>query len=142
MTVTSDDAHTVQSFQKVQIPPERLFAAWVDPKLMRTWLFKGRKSEIRSVETDLKVGGRFSIVAVEEGEPIEHFGEYQVIERPRRLMFTLQVPKRFPGVTVVSVVITEGGEGSWMSFAQSGVKKEVTQDAWRQMFRRLEAELA
>ncbi len=144
MPVTkSDDAHTVQTFQKSLLPPERLFAAWVEPGLMKTWLFRSRGSEIRQITNDLRVGGKFSILEVTaKGEEIEHFGEYLAIDRPRGLMFTLEIPTYFPGASVVSIDITAGGEGSWLSFAQTGVRKDVMEDVWRQMFRRLQDELA
>ena len=143
MKVTSDSAHTVRSFQKIQIPPERLFAAWVEPGLMRSWLFRSKGAQIRQVEADLRVGGRFRIHAVDAGgKEHETVGEYLEIERPHRLMFWVESPALFAGRAVVSIDITAGGEGSWMSFAQTGVKKELMEQAWRLMFRGLEQELA
>lgn len=141
-TATVDEAHLVRSFEKVQIAPDRLFDIWTQPKLMQVWLFKTKNNEIRRVEVDLRVGGKFSILEIDKGEEIEHFGEYQVIEKPRRLMFTLQSPKRFAGVSVVSVGITAGDESSWMSLAHTGVEKATMQSQWRQMFMRLRDELA
>lgn len=144
MNQQADAAHTVKTFQKVALTPDRLFAAWVQPKMMKAWLFKGRNSQITRIDNDLRVGGKFSILETrDDGKQIDHFGEYLEVQPPRRLMFTLQVPDHFEGVSVVSVDITRGDEATcWMSFAQTGVKKEITQEAWRLMFRQLTAEFA
>jgi len=143
MSIVSDKAHTVQSFQKILLPPERLFAAWIDPGMMKTWFFKTAANEIRGIEVEPRVGGKFLIrEAAADGEEVEHTGEYLAFDRPRRLMFSLESPRHFPGSSVVSIDITAGGEGSWMSFAQTGAKKEVMAEVWRQMFRRMQDELA
>lgn len=143
MSPATDDAHTVQNFQKVMLSPERLFAAWVEPGLMKAWLLKTDTNQIGHVETDLRVGGKFSILeTTESGEQIEHVGEYLEIKRPKRLMFRLEAPKRFGGTTVVSVDIAAGGEDSWMGFVQTGVEKRSSEAAWREMFRRMQDELA
>lgn len=68
------------------------------------------------------------------GEDIDHFGEYQQIERPNCLVFTLEVPWHFPGVTRVSVEISPVPGGCVMRFTQTGVKPEVTEGSWREMF--------
>lgn len=140
MQQQADAAHTVKSFQKVALPPSQLFAAWVEPKMMEAWLFKGHNSRITRIDNDVRVGGKFSIQATrDDGKQIDHFGEYLEVQAPRRLMFTLQVPEHFEGVSVVSLDITQGDEGnSWMAFAQTGVKKEITQESWRTMFRQLQ----
>ncbi|TDU32470.1 uncharacterized protein YndB with AHSA1/START domain [Panacagrimonas perspica] len=143
MSPATDDAHTFQNFHKVMIPPERLFAAWVDPGLMKTWLLKTGTNEISRVETEPRVGGTFRILEItEDGERIEHVGEYLEVNRPKRLMFRLEAPRRFGGTSVVSVDIAAGGEGSWMGFVQTGVEKKSSEAAWRDMFRRMEDALA
>ena len=44
------------------VEPYAVFDAWTKPELMKSWLFKSPDNEIISVKTDLKVGGKFSIL--------------------------------------------------------------------------------
>jgi len=110
---------------------------------MKTWLLKTGTNEISRIETEPRVGGRFRILeTTENGEQIEHVGEYLEVNRPKRLMFRLEAPRRFGGSSVVSVDIAAGGEGSWMGFVQTGVDKKSSEAVWREMFRRMEDALA
>lgn len=65
---------------------EDLFDAWLDPDALAVWM---RPSGIAktSATVDARVGGRYEIVM--QGETaFPHTGEYRVIDRPRRLVFT------------------------------------------------------
>jgi uncharacterized protein YndB with AHSA1/START domain len=116
---------------------EMIFEAWIDPSVMRQWLFVGPGSEIVKVETNPREGGVFSILEHNDGEEIDHFGEYVRVDRPTLLVFTLEVPKHFPGVTEVRVGLTPTASGCEMQFEQKGVAREVTEESWRVMFRTL-----
>ena len=120
-------------------PPEMVFDAWVKPELIHKWLFVGPTSEIISVELDLKIQGKFSILELEKSsnEYIDHYGRYIEIDRPRKLAFTLSVPKHFPGETKVAVEIKATGEGSELKLIQIGVSKDVTEEIWKKMFDQL-----
>ena len=72
--------------------PERLFDAWIKPEMMRRWMFVSPTNEIRDVNVDVRVAGRYSILEYSDGEEVDHFGEYEIIERPTTLVFTLIVP--------------------------------------------------
>lgn len=72
---------------------ERVFDAWLDPLKIRAWSEmalneSGLTADIRRVEVDARVGGRFTFSDMRpEGEAI-HWGTYLVIDRPRKLVFT------------------------------------------------------
>jgi uncharacterized protein YndB with AHSA1/START domain len=119
--------------------PEIVFDAWVKPELIRKWLFVGPTSEIISIEIDLKTQGKFSILELEKSnnEYIDHYGKYIEIDRPKKLAFTLSVPKHFPGETNVSVEIVATPEGSELRLTQVGVSKDVTEKSWNKMFAQL-----
>lgn len=74
--------------------PERAFDAWLDVNSVRHWMalpfaaMGGRPMDVRRVEIDPRVGGRFTFSDMrEEGEAV-HWGTYLEIDRPQRLVFT------------------------------------------------------
>jgi uncharacterized protein YndB with AHSA1/START domain len=109
---------------------------------MRRWLFVSAANLIMRVSAERRVGGRFSILERNGDEEIDHFGQYLEIERPRRLVFTLRVPRRFPGETRISIDIAPAPGGSEMRFTQEGVEPEVTAGNWGEMFNALGALLS
>ncbi len=121
--------------------PDAVFDAWITPEVMRRWLFKGPSNEILQPEVDARAGGKFSILERAGGEEIDHFGTFETVDRPRRLIFTLEVPKHFPGVTRVTVDLEPTTGGALMRFTQTGVEREVTEGAWRDMFEALAREV-
>lgn len=72
--------------------PERVFDAWLDPGSVRAWLAlpdEGKRDfDVRRVEIDARVGGKFTFSDMREDGEAVHWGSYEVIDRPRRLVFT------------------------------------------------------
>lgn len=66
---------------------ERVYRAWLDPLLVQKW-FGPSLGETLPVEIDAKIGGKFRIVQVRDGESVGHSGEYIVLERPHHISFT------------------------------------------------------
>jgi uncharacterized protein YndB with AHSA1/START domain len=108
-----------------EAPIEKVFDAWTDADVLRRWLHVGSDWETPLAEVELLVGGRIRIVMrdPEDGAQYGARGEYLLIERPHRLVFTwtfdqhpdnpqlieLEFSER-EGVT--SVVMTNSGIGS------------------------------
>jgi two-component system cell cycle response regulator DivK len=90
---------------------DRLFDAWLDADSAGEWLFATPDGEMTCVEIDARVGGSYSIVERREGEDVVHTGVYEAIERPTRIVFTLQVPKFSQEVSRVSVEFAPGEGG-------------------------------
>jgi uncharacterized protein YndB with AHSA1/START domain len=116
---------------------ERVFDAWLDPVIVKQWLFRSPTNQIAEAAISAKVGGTFSIVEHANREVIDHFGEYLEVERPRRLAFTLEVPKHFRGITRVSIHISPTPNGCTLELTQTGVSPEVTAGPWRTMLETL-----
>ena len=138
-----NDFQPVQATHFFAASAEQVFDAWINPVIIRQWLFKGPTSEIININADTTTGGFFSILERDgQGEEIDHFGHYITIDPPMRLSFSLEVPKHFPGKTVVSVLITPQYEGCKLTLSQVGVEPEVTQDSWGAMLQQLNGILA
>ncbi|PPJ42566.1 MULTISPECIES: SRPBCC family protein [unclassified Pseudoxanthomonas] len=79
---------TVQ--RRFSAPAERVFDAWLTPRLLGQWMFGPgvRDEKVLRLDVDPRVGGRFSMLVERDGTRIDHVGEYLVIDRPHRLSFT------------------------------------------------------
>lgn len=72
--------------------PERVFDAWLDPAMVRKWMSLPSPllgaMDVRRIEIDPRVGGRFTFSDMREAGEAVHWGFYREIDRPRRLVFT------------------------------------------------------
>ena len=121
-----------------QIAAETVFNAWVDPDIIKQWLFKSESNEIVNADTDLTAGGRFSILELSEGEEIDHYGIYKEINYPSTLVFSLKASKHFTEETEVSIHIESRDWGSKMTFTQTGIDPSKTETQWKQMLTNLQ----
>lgn len=72
---------------------ERVYDAWLDPEKARRFLYTTVTGNVVRCDIDARVGGRYTIVDRRNGEDVLHEGTYLELERPRRIAFTLRVPK-------------------------------------------------
>ena len=72
----------------IHATPERLFEAWTEPAQLKQWW--GPQSVVCiDAEVDLQVGGRYRIAnQLPDGKVLWITGEFETIERPRRLAYT------------------------------------------------------
>jgi uncharacterized protein YndB with AHSA1/START domain len=123
-------------------PAEQVFEMFVDPDQMIRWLGI-------SADLEARPGGRFRFEIV-PGQFCE--GEYVIVERPRRLVFTwgwtdpgMSLP---PGSSRVEVTLTRCDEGpghTRLRLVHSGLGGDpglLHEDGWSRFFARLEAVLA
>jgi uncharacterized protein YndB with AHSA1/START domain len=82
------DSLSLQVERVVPGPIEAVFDAWLDADSLKHWMTPGPGMTVPEATTEARVGGRFHIVMRHQGRDIPHDGEYQVIERPRKLVFT------------------------------------------------------
>lgn len=130
--MSSTSAPAVRVGRTLSATRERVFDAWIDPDVVGRWLFVGSGSDAPIVQIDPRPGGRFSILDRAVGrDDIDHFGEYEAIERPGHLAFTLEAPRVFPGITRVAVDIAEVDGGCELTLTQTGVAAELIEGSWR-----------
>jgi len=84
---------TVRLKRHFDTTAERLFDAWLDPDLIRSWMYHPElgDQEPPRVTVDARRGGAFSFQVRRHGQAIEIAGQYLEIDRPRRLAFTWAV---------------------------------------------------
>lgn len=92
-------------------PAERVFDAWLDVRLARRFLFSTDTGEMVRCEIEPRVGGRFVLTDRRPDGEVEHTGEYLVIERPRRLVFTFGIPAVSPTFDIVTIEIARESDG-------------------------------
>ncbi len=69
-------------------PAEKLWRCWTEPALMTEW-FCPKPWRVSKAEVDLRPGGVFNTVMNgPNGEAIDNKGQFLVVERARRLVFT------------------------------------------------------
>lgn len=97
--------------------PEKVFDAWLNPEVMRKWLFtlEGTNKVARNNPT---VGGDWEIVDHRDGKDYRAIGEYLEIESPHKLLFTFKMPQFSDTVDKITVELKELPQGCEMTFSQ------------------------
>jgi uncharacterized protein YndB with AHSA1/START domain len=94
-------------------PAERVFDAWLDPRLVAQWMFSPKllQQKVVHIQLDPQVGGSFSFLVDRGGQQIDHVGRYVEVERPTRLVFTWAVkgPAMDESQVTVDIAATDSG---------------------------------
>ena len=126
--------------------PEEVFDAWTDPESLAVWMAPG--SVRRSVvEADARKGGRFRVVMKGPDREHEHTGEYLVVDRPRRLVFTWSSQATQGRRTTVSVELRPHGRGETeLTLTHEGLPDDAAEashrSGWGDIVQKLGAELS
>ncbi len=134
----------VQVTRRFSASAERVFDAWLDPNTVGKWLFATPTGKMSKVKIDARVGGSCLIVEQRDGTDVEHIGEYLEIDRPRRLVFTLKVPKYSVESTKVTVEIRALESGCELTLIHEGVLPDYiasTTSGWNMILDQLAATL-
>ncbi len=124
----------------IPVPRETVFAAWLDPASLATWMCPG---ETRSTaEVDPRVGGAFRIVMEHGDERVEHTGTYLTIDPPARLSFTWISPYTDMLPSIVTVELQARGEGTELVLRHERLPAkhvEAHRNGWGEILGKLEA---
>jgi len=101
-----------------------VFAGWVDPVLVRRWLFATASHPIVHPDIDARVGGAFRFVDRRSGRVIEYTGEYVEIAPYQRLVFTLSMEQQPQVSTRVVVEIAALRKGCLLTLTHERVPHE------------------
>lgn len=104
----------IQVSKRFRCAPERVYDAWLVPRVLGQWMTVPRTGEekVLRLDVDPRVGGRFSFKVERSGEVIDHVGEYLEMERPRRLVFTWAIVGTEddpPSRVAIDIVATASG---------------------------------
>jgi uncharacterized protein YndB with AHSA1/START domain len=99
------------------MPAERVYDAWLDPAQARAWMASALQSfglagDIRRVEIDPRVGGKFCFSDMRNGSEAIHNGKYLELDRPRKIVFTWSVgddEEPNPSRVTLSIEPEQGG---------------------------------
>jgi uncharacterized protein YndB with AHSA1/START domain len=105
-------------------PRERVWREWTEPEAFADW-FGGAASEVpvSSVSMDVRPGGqwRATMYAGPDRREIRWKGEYREVAEPERLVFTVTDQPEDEAYEVVTVVLSDLGDGrTEMHMEQTG----------------------
>lgn len=100
----------------VDASPEAVFDAWLDPAKAAKFLFRTPDGEMLKVEIDARVGGHALVVERRASGDAHHRLKFEVIDRPRRLVFLFAADPAEEGQwTRVSIDIIAKGQGATLA---------------------------
>jgi uncharacterized protein YndB with AHSA1/START domain len=136
---------TLRVEQYIGAPPEQVFAAWVDPRLMGDWYAPSDEFGPTVGQVDAQVGGTYRIEMYPRGaaEPHVLSGQYCSIDEPRSLSFTWAHEPLRPGwnETQVTLDFQPQGAGTNLVLTHERFRSEPDRrdhlNGWRGCLRRL-----
>lgn len=100
---------TVNVSKIIDAPIDKVFDAWLNPKMLSQFILPMPEMPHPLVDTDAREGGLFTIVMHVGDEKISHTGKYLEIDRPNKLVFTWESPFSPEGSTVTLKFSDLGG---------------------------------
>jgi uncharacterized protein YndB with AHSA1/START domain len=131
-------------------PRQRVWSEWTEPDRFADW-FGGEESEVplSTVSMDVRPGGswRLTMFASPARREIHWKGEYREVIEPERLVFTVSDQPGEDAYELVTVVLTDLGDGRTEMFFQqrgrmSAEQYERAGTGWSSFFDRIAEHLA
>jgi len=126
-TVTLPTDEQILITREFDAPRHLVYKAWTTPELVRRW-WAGHRGEMRSVEIDLRVGGRWRYVMVANGGfEVAFHGEYRELVPDERIVTTevFEMPGASDDDAALNIVtFTEAGGRTTLSLLAQAVSKE------------------
>lgn len=134
--------------RSVPAPPERTFAAFIDPEQLAHW-WGPAGFTAPSVELDARVGGAFRIAMLPPDGAVFHLrGEYRELDPPHRLVYTFEWEEPTPDdrETIVTARFRQAGSGTLIVLDQSAFatreRFDLHKAGWTETLDRLQAWLS
>ena len=132
--------------RRLNVKPETVFNAWIDPKKVARWFGPGQAEAIR-VEADPRTGGKYNFVMRgPDGEEHDVRGIYREVIPNEKLVFTWAWKSTPERESLVTLTFRSDGEGTILTLLHEHFYDEVARDrhqfGWSASFDKLEAFLA
>ena len=125
------------------MPPERVFAAFVEPEQLGQW-FGPVGFKVSGLQLDAVEGSDYRIaIQPPEGDSFDILGTFRTVEPPRLLAFTFfyEEPDSDDQETLVTVRLEPAGQGSDLVLEQAPFKTAARwalhRDGWTDSLERL-----
>ena len=117
--------------RRLKAPPEKVFAAWIDPEKVKLWMGPG---EIKSVSAvcDARVGGRYHWhMKTPAGEDHDVSGVYREVIANQKLVFTWAWKSTLERESLVTVQLAPDGNGTVLTLVHEQFYDEAARDGHR-----------
>jgi uncharacterized protein YndB with AHSA1/START domain len=106
---------------------DAVWDAWTQPAQAKKWSCPV-PGGVRRYESDLRVGGAFTLAMEIEGQPHTAVGRYREIEPPSRLVYTWDWKETPMGETLVTVEFDETDGATLVTLTHTGLPNEAIAD--------------
>lgn len=137
--------------RKLRASPERVFAAWADPRQKRRWFAEGEPFVLESFEVDFRVGGvERSRFRLKEGPEMTNETYYHDIVENRRIVqsYAMTFGGKRISVSLSTLELTPAEDGTALKFTEQAAFLEGAdgidrrRDGWNVLLDRLTTLLA
>jgi uncharacterized protein YndB with AHSA1/START domain len=121
-------------------PRELVFAAWTEPEHAAQWYGPvGLTTPLSTISMDVRPGGtwRATMIKDDDGTEYPQGGVYHEVVAPERLVFTWGAPDDPARQALATVVLTEAGGKTTMTFTLTGLPQEMrasVHEGWTSAF--------
>jgi len=113
--------------RRFKAAPEKVFAAWTDPQKMTRWMGPAEVMHCEATN-DLRVGGRYHIRMLADGEEHNVGGVYREIVPNEKVVFTWAWRSTPERESLVTMTVKPDGDGSLMTLHHEQFADEAARD--------------
>jgi uncharacterized protein YndB with AHSA1/START domain len=111
------------------VPPEKVWRAWTDPKALIAWFGTGSPGSVTLAEVDVRMGGQFRLeFHTADGEQHSVSGFYLHVVPPHRLQFTWAWRSTPERESLVTLHLVPTATGTHMKFVHAHFFDQAARD--------------
>ena len=128
--------------RRLNAPPAKVFAAWIDPEKVKRWMGPGEVKALHA-ECDARVGGRYRwVMQAPSGEEYDVSGVYREVVANEKLVFTWAWKSAPEQESLVTVTFKPDGDGTLLTVTHEQFSNEDSrnqhQNGWTGALDKLE----